>query len=110
MNNRLLLSIAFGAMCALPALPAYAQEAPTMNQPDNGFYEGRDPEWATLHSTSTQGTAAHRQYHRDAVKSHTQWHAEHASELGTAAYSAMHRIFHQERNLLHRLFHTTAAA
>ncbi len=85
---------------------AMAQTAPTMNQPDNGFYQGPDPEWATLHSTDENGTATHRQYHRDAVQAHLSWHAEHRAEQGNAGYIIAHRISHQVRNLQHRAFHS----
>lgn len=85
---------------------AFAETAVTMNQPDNGFYEGPDPEWATLHSTDNRGTVEHRQYHRDGVQAHTTWHNEHRMEQGTAAHEEMHRIAHQDRNLDHRSFHT----
>lgn len=90
---------------SLPAAFA-AETVPTANQPDNGFYEGPDPEWATLHSTDARGTTEHRAYHRNAVKDHLTWHAEHKESQGISAYKIAHRIFHQMRNLLHRQFHT----
>lgn len=77
-----------------------------MNQPDNGFFEGPNPEWATLHSTDVRGTEDHRQYHRDAVQAHLLWHQQNQSQRDTAAYENAHRIFHQDRNMLHREFHT----
>lgn len=104
-TRRTVLRISFTLLGAI-APSAFAQAIPTMNQPDNGFYEGADPEWATLHSTDARGTTEHRQYHRDAVQAHILWHAEHRSEQGTAAYENTHRINHQERNANHRAFHT----
>lgn len=85
---------------------ASAAEAVTMNQPNNGFYEGPDPEWATLHSTSTLGTPEHREYHREAIRAHSLWHDQNRSTQGTNSYVDAHRIMHQERNMLHRQFHT----
>jgi hypothetical protein len=93
------------------AQTAVAVEAtPTMNQPDNGFYEGPNPEWAVLHSTNIDGTAAHRQYHRDAVKALFLWLEQHRSEKGTAAYDQTYRNLLQERNMDHRHFHTASPA
>ena len=85
---------------------AFAATLPTMNQPDNGFFEGSNPEWAALHSTSSLGTEEHRQYHRDAVQSLLQWLDAHRSEKAAATYNQAHRTFLQDRNLMHRLFHT----
>ena len=89
-----------------PSAFAETTPAPTMNQPDNGFYEGPDPEWATLHASDTRGTVEHRQYHREAVSDHLDWHVQNNSLQGTRAYEDAHRIFHQERNESHRAFHT----
>lgn len=77
-----------------------------MNQPDNGFYEGPNPEWATLHSTDSRGTEQHRQYHRDAVKSLNLWLEQNRQEKGTESYDSAHRLVVQERNANHRAFHT----
>lgn len=85
------------------APPAIADTIPTMNQPNNGFYEEPNPEWATLHSTN--GTVEHRQYHRDVVQAHLLWHTQHLPEKGTTAYGEAHRLYHQEMNMLHRDFH-----
>jgi hypothetical protein len=102
-----ILSLAVAVPLCFAMLPsASAAEPVTTNQPNNGFYEGADPEWATLHSTNAQGTEVHRQYHRDAVKAHLAWHAQNPS-LTTTGYAASHRIMHQLRNIAHRLFHTT---
>ncbi len=86
---------------------AIAETVPTMDQPDNGFYETADPEWAHLHSTDVRGTIEHRQYHRDAIKAHFLWLEQHKSGQGTDAYNTAHRLFHKERNNLHREFHTS---
>lgn len=94
------------ALVAATVSPALAQTPATMNQPDNGFYEGPSPEWATLHSTNTQGTAVHRQYHRDGAAALLDWLADHRAERGTIAYEEIRRIFYQERNMMHRQFHT----
>lgn len=94
------------ALVAATVSPAFAQTAVTMNQPDNGFYEGPSPEWATLHSTDTQGTAVHRQYHRDGAAALLDWLSDHRPERGTLAYEDIRRIFYQERNMMHRQFHT----
>ena len=107
MKNRTYLIGLSVTFLSLIAPSAFAADAPTMNQPDNGFYEGPDPEWATLHATSVQGTETHRQYHRDAAKTHLLWHAEHPSHQASAPYLVAHRIIHQVRNLLHRQFHTS---
>lgn len=107
-----IVSIAIALSACGSMLPsAFAAEtiAPA-NQPNNGFYEGPDPEWATLHSTDARGTTEHRQYHRDAVKAHLTWHEEHKIEQGADAYTRMHRLFHQQRNMLHRLFHSMPLA
>gem|GEM_PF-6881377 len=89
----------------LPITALAADAVPTMNQPDNGFYEGPDPEWATLHSQDSRGTPEHRQYHRDGSLAHLRWHTEHNMK-STTHYEDTHRIAHQKRNLAHRLFHT----
>lgn len=100
-------SVGFALVFFFIALPsALAAETPTMNQPDNGFHEGADPEWATLHSTDTRGTVEHRQYHREGVRLHLAWHAANIANKGTAAYNDAHRLFHQNRNSDHRAFHT----
>ncbi|HLD71643.1 MAG TPA: hypothetical protein VI873_03455 [Candidatus Peribacteraceae bacterium] len=89
------------------ATPAFAAEAtPTMDQPNNGFYEGPNPEWAVLHSTNMEGTAVHRQYHRDAVRMLSEWLEENRPERGTSSYENAQRLFYQDRNMLHRQFHT----
>ena len=94
-------------LLSMIAPSAFAAETiVTMNQPDNGFYEGPNPEWATLHSTDNRGTTEHREYHRDGVRSHILWHEENISGRNTGAYEEDHRIFHQDRNMLHRQFHT----
>lgn len=106
MKNRIItlgLSVTF---LSTIALPTFAQIIPTMDQPDNGFYEGPNPEWSTLHSADTRGTLEHRQYHRDAVQEHLLWHQETRFDQDTVAYENAHRILHQERNENHRLFHT----
>lgn len=90
------------------ASTALAQAVTTMNQPDNGFNEAPDPEWATGHSTDAGGTPEHREYHRDGVKAHLVWHEENQPEQGTAAHSDAHRLFHQDRNTDHREFHTAS--
>jgi len=106
MLNRYSISVAL-ATFAIGLPSAFAAEAtPTMNQPDNGFHEGADPEWATLHSTDSRGTPEHREYHRQGVRLHLAWHKEHLAQRGTAAYENAHRAFHQERNMNHRQFHT----
>jgi hypothetical protein len=87
------------------AASAFAQVI-TMNQPDNGFFEGPSPEWATLHSTNTQGTVEHREYHRDGATALLLWLAQNKAERGTASYEDARRIFYQERNMAHRQFHT----
>lgn len=106
MNNLLSRGLALTLLAVAVPVAFAADMVPTMNQPDNGFHEGADPEWATLHSTDSRGTALHRQYHREGVRLHLNWHREHASEKGTAAYNEAHRLFHQERNMDHRDFHT----
>lgn len=102
-NPILLLGLSITFLGALVPM-ASAETIPTMNQPNNGFYEGPNPEWASLHSAN--GTAAHRQYHRDAVQAHILWHDQHRSEQGTAAHVDAHRLYHQQMNLSHRQFHT----
>ncbi|OGJ61075.1 hypothetical protein A3C37_03355 [Candidatus Peribacteria bacterium RIFCSPHIGHO2_02_FULL_53_20] len=94
------------ALLAATTSPALAYTVVTMNQPDNGFFEGPSPEWATLHSTDTQGTAVHRQYHRDGATALVLWLTQSRSERGTVAYEDARRIFYQERNMSHRQFHT----
>ena len=103
-NSVLTIGLTLSLLAIVPS--AFAQTAPTMNQPDWGFFEGPNPEWATLHSTSIFGTEEHREYHRDAVRSLLLWNQEHRSEQGTTAYRDENRLFHQERNMLHRQFHT----
>jgi hypothetical protein len=98
------LSILF---LGVTASPAFAQTAVTMDQPDNGFYEAADPEWAVLHSTDMRGTMEHREYHRAAARAHLVWHDAHRAAQGLMEYENDHRIFHQERNMSHRLFHMT---
>lgn len=107
MRSQLAVLGASFAILGASAPSAAAQSHPTMNQPDNGFYEGPAPEWAALHSTDADGTATHRQYHRDGVQAHIQWHELRRSEQGTSAYVDDHRLVHQERNEAHRAFHTT---
>lgn len=102
----IVISISF-AFLGIGVPSAMAQTVVTMNQPDNGFYEGPDPEWATLHSSDQRGTPEHRQYHRDAAQEHFLWHQEHHAEQGIVDYEFEHRLFHQERNHLHRQFHTS---
>src|SRR3990167_7778099 len=104
MKNNIILSLSVTILGSI-ASPAIAQTIPTMNQPDNGFYEGPNPEWATLHSTDSRGTTEHREYHRDGVRSHILWHEENISGRNTGAYEEDHRIFHQDRNMLPRQFH-----
>ncbi len=104
LKNLVILGLSVLFLGAL-APSAMAESIPTMNQPDNGFYEGPNPEWAILHSTDMHGTAAHRQYHRDAVQTHIQWHQEHQTGQGTVAYDTEHRLYHQEMNMEHRHFH-----
>lgn len=99
------LSIVAISLLTISTKTMAAEPVPT-NQPNNGFYQGADPEWATLHATSLSGTAEHRQYHRDAAKAHSDWHEQNRAAQGTSAYANDHRYFHQERNRLHRLFHT----
>lgn len=107
MKNRLFTISMSAALVATTITPAFAATVVTMNQPDNGFYEGPSPEWATLHSTDAQGTAVHRQYHRDGATALLQWLNLNRGERGTAAYEDARRIFYQERNMSHRQFHTT---
>lgn len=104
MKHRILLSLTLASIGTI-AVPAFAQTAPT-TQPDNGFYQGPDPEWSTLHSNDVRGTPVHREYHRDAVRTHLQWHSDTQLDRNTGAYSNTHRIRHQERNMAHRHFHT----
>lgn len=101
MRNKIIIGMSLLLSAIVPT--AFAATA-TMNQPDNGFYEGSDPEWATLHSNDMFGTEEHRQYHRDAVQKHLQWHRDNSVE-NNASYENAHRLFHQERNEEHRLFH-----
>ncbi len=103
MRNKLLFSLSVTFLSAVPTL-AFAETPVTLNQPDNGFYEGANPEWANLHATD--GNADHRVYHRDAEEARRRWYAEHQSEAGTVAYSRALRLFLQERNMKHRQFHT----
>ncbi len=106
MRNRIIIigqSVIFLSSIAPPVL---AQVVPTLNQPDNGFYEGPSPEWAALHSTDSRGTEVHRQYHRDAVRDLNAWLQQYQDERGTTAYDEAHRIVVQERNMLHRQFHS----
>jgi hypothetical protein len=109
MKNQV-ITIGISVVSLLTASPsAFAQTAPTMNQPDNGFFEGPNPEWSTLHSTDSRGTVEHRQYHRDAVQELLQWNAQHRADQGTSAYDGARRAFHQMRNMAHRHFHTDPA-
>ena len=108
-NHILTIGFVVSSLSAI-ASPAFAQTVPvpTMNQPDNGFFEGPSPEWAVLHSTDWRGTETHRQYHRDAVRAHlSEWHKQNrTSDRSNTVYEIAHRNIHQERNELHRLFHT----
>jgi hypothetical protein len=106
MKNRIFTISMSAALLASTASPALAAAVVTMNQPDNGFFEGPSPEWATLHSTDTQGTAVHRQYHRDGAAALLSWLTQNRTERGTASYEDARRIFYQERNMAHRQFHT----
>ena len=105
MKNRVLTIGLTVTLLSSFAASAFA-EVITMNQPDNGFFEGPSPEWATLHSTNMQGTAVHREYHRDGVTALLLWLVQNKAERGTAAYEDARRIFYQERNMAHRQFHT----
>ncbi|OGJ57526.1 hypothetical protein A2881_03720 [Candidatus Peribacteria bacterium RIFCSPHIGHO2_01_FULL_55_13] len=106
MKHRIVTIGMSAALLASTVSPALAAVVVTTNQPDNGFYEGPSPEWATLHSTSTLGTAVHRQYHRDGAAALLTWLSDHRPERGTIAYEDIRRIFYQERNMMHRQFHT----
>lgn len=106
MKNRIItigfLITSFGAL----ASPAFAQTLPTMNQPDNGFFEGPSPEWAIIHSTDSHGTEVHRQYHRDGAQKLLDWYQKNRSARGTNTYDNTNRIIHQVRNENHRGFHS----
>ncbi len=80
---------------------AIAQTIPTMNQPDNGFFEGPSPEWAIPHSTDWRGTDDHRGYHRDAAGNLLRYQPERR----TSADENADRNFHQDRNMDHRQWH-----
>jgi len=80
---------------------AIAQTVPTMNQPDNGFFEGPSPEWAIPHATDWRGTEDHRGYHRDAARSILRYQPERR----TSADENADRNFHQDRNMDHRQWH-----
>lgn len=101
MKKILNLVAAVFLMSGLP-LPAFA--AVTMNQPNNGFYEGADPEWSALHAQDSRGTPEHRQYHTEKASEHLEWHRNNVAST-TVTYENAHRLFHQERNADHRLFH-----
>jgi hypothetical protein len=109
MNTIAIFAVALSLFTmALPSASAAETVLPA-NQPNNGFYEGRDPEWATLHSTDARGTTEHRQYHRDAAQEHLTWHTKNQSGQGTSVYAIAHRLYHQVRNALHRQFHSDSA-
>jgi hypothetical protein len=105
-KHLLTIGMSISLISTIAPVALAAEPAPTMNQPDNGFYEGPSPEWATLHSTDVRGTAEHRQYHREAVQILLQWMNEHRPDQGTSAYSDALRVMHQNRNMDHRHFHT----
>lgn len=105
MQNRVITIGLSVTLLSSIAASAFAQII-TMNQPDNGFFEGPSPEWATLHSTNVQGTEVHREYHRNGVTALLLWLVQNKAERGTATYEDARRIFYQERNMAHRHFHT----
>lgn len=73
--------------------------------PSNGFIQVENPEWTSAHQISVSDLAGHRQYHRDAVSTLTQWYAANAADRGTMFYNFARRLMLQERNLSHRLYH-----
>lgn len=96
--------MALSLLCTI-ITPAFAAVTPVI-EPNNGFLKGNDPEWSSAHSAVTPWQLpGHRQYHRDAVVEHTQWHTEHLAERGTGLYNMEHRQFHQDRNMAHRQYH-----
>lgn len=83
---------------------AFAVDAP-VSAPSNGFIQAENPEWTSAHQISISDLAGHRQYHRDAVTTLTNWYAVNAPDRGTMFYNFARRIMLQERNLMHRLYH-----
>jgi hypothetical protein len=90
------------AILSTVASTALAATGPTV-EPDTGFIRGPEPEWATSHAQDDQSTPDHRQYHRDEVQAHLEWHELNPTSM--PGYTRLHRLMHQERNLNHRQFH-----
>ena len=100
-NSLLIIGLSVTVLSTI-ASTAFAETPVTMNQPDNGFFEGPSPEWAVPHATDWRGTEVHRGYHRAAVKTLLQY-----LPLRRTSYQAdIDREFHQDRNMNHRHFHT----
>lgn len=106
MKNIFLLGLSV-AFLGAAAPSAFAATAAPVVEPNNGFYRGPNPEWAALHANNTGKGEDHRAYHRAAEQTRLQWYREHQGQQGTVEYHRALRAFLQQRNLMHRLYHTT---